>query len=149
MTLSVYRTLPIPRTKCPSCLTRPRLSPPSGSWRVSINSDSYRILIFCRRYTVYLLGCRPAQEVVGTKRRRDIEDLAYDAGETQMIKYIGLVTELSSGEKLLLDVTTKQLRARSPKKSSRHPSIQGFPSPPLGFPWPNRDRQSHEARHRS
>lgn len=78
----------------------------SGSWRVSAKSDSYRILILPRRYTLHLLGCRPAQEVVGTKRRRDVEDVAQDAGENQIIRHLGSVTELSSGQKVMLDATT-------------------------------------------
>lgn len=78
----------------------------SGSWRVSADSDSFRILIFSRQYTLQLLSCRPAQEVVGSKRRRDVEDVAQDAGKTRIIRHLGSVTELSRGAKVLLDATT-------------------------------------------
>jgi hypothetical protein len=78
----------------------------SGSWQVSAKSDSYHILILPKPYNLHLLGCRPAQEVVDTKGRGDIEDVAQDAGETQIIRHLGSVTELSSGEKVLLDART-------------------------------------------
>lgn len=78
----------------------------SGSWRVRANSHSFRILISPRRHDLHLLGRRPAQEVAGTKRRWDVENVVPDAEEQQVIKHLGSLAELSDGEKVLLHATT-------------------------------------------